>query len=104
MTNKTKRPVEPSHESIAAATAWCRQSIETHYCGPTDTKGGRIVAKAEAGRIVVSWDHAIGVAENHARAALMLASKFGWTDYNRFVGGGTKRGYVFVAVPLKAEV
>ncbi len=61
------------------------QSIITKYHGPTNVRGSRVSAKADAGRIVLDWDHALNADNNHVRAAQALAVKFGWTgDY---VGG-----------------
>lgn len=72
-----------------------RQAIQTTYRGPTDHRGSRIIARCDAGRVVVPWDHAIGVGENHEAAARALASKLGWAwDH---VGGGIGNGYVWVA-------
>lgn len=45
------------------------QAIVTTYAGPTDTRGSRIIAKADAGRIVVSYDHALSLQDNHRAAA-----------------------------------
>jgi hypothetical protein len=70
------------------------QAIETKFLGPTNFRGPRIVAKAEAGRIVVPWDHALNPAENHARAARALAVKLGWRGTYR--GGSLPNSYVFV--------
>lgn len=54
------------------------QAIVTAYHGPTNSKGARITASAEAGRKTLSYDHAVSCAENHKRAARALASKFKW--------------------------
>ena len=73
------------------------QAIVCKYHGPTDTKGSRIVATCDAGRITVGIDNAKSVAENAADAARTLADKFGWR--NRLVGGALPGdGYVFVLV------
>lgn len=74
-------------------TSHARQAIVTRCLGPTNTLGARIVATAEAGRIVVPWDHACGVFDNHAAAARAFADRFGWGG--RWVGGGTRDAYVF---------
>lgn len=55
-----------------------RQAIVTKYHGPTDLHGGRVSARADAGRVMVPWDHRLGIAENHIAAAQKLARKFGW--------------------------
>jgi hypothetical protein len=71
-----------------------RQAITTKYLGPTNLRGSRIRAKAEAGSIVVAWDHALDIQENHAHAAEAFARKMGWAG--RWVGGGHETGYTFV--------
>lgn len=78
---------------------YCRQAIVTKYHGPTNSRGSRVSATAAPGRIYVSWDHALDVAENHAVAARMYAEKYGWLDSSDYVAGGTEDSFVFVAVP-----
>jgi hypothetical protein len=78
------------------------QAIETRWLGPTDTKDSRIVARCEAGRIVVPWDDSADVFHNHAEAARKLAAKLGWTRkyYGSLYGASLpgERGYAFVMV------
>jgi hypothetical protein len=72
-----------------------RQAIVTTYHGPTNTRGSRVKAKADAGSIWWNWDHALGIERNHRMAALNLAEKLGWSGH--WVGGGLPgSGYVFV--------
>lgn len=75
------------------------QGISTRYLGATNYRGSRVVAKAQAGRVIVSWDDAIGTDENHDAAAFALAAKFGWKG--PLVGGGSPDGkgnvYVFAS-------
>lgn len=71
-----------------------RQAIVTKYYGPTDARGSRVKATAEAGSVTVGWDHALDIQENHQQAARALAKKYGWKG--RWIGGGTKDGYCFV--------
>lgn len=80
-----------------------RQAIVTKYHGPTNSKGARISAKAQAGRIYVPWDYALDVFENHKAAAKVFADKYGWNEKERgapvkFHGGALPdgTGYVFV--------
>ena len=54
------------------------QAIETKYTGPTDSRGSRITARAQAGRISVPYDHALDFDENHDAAARALVVKLGW--------------------------
>jgi hypothetical protein len=79
-------------------TSSYRQAIATKYHGPTDTRGSRISAKAQAGRVSVPYDHALPVRTNHEAAARALAEKLGWVG--KLVGGGNPEGtgdvFVFV--------
>ena len=62
------------------------KAIQTKYHGPTNTKGSKIIAKAEGvPALHVSYDHALNVDENQIAAAKMLAQKYGWT--NELVSG-----------------
>ena len=83
-----------------------RQAIITKYLGPTNFRGSRVKATAQAGSITLSWDDALGVDENHLRAALALCKKFGWDNRSKkmmalplLIGGGlpnnTGNVYVF---------
>lgn len=71
-----------------------RQAILTKYLGPTDHRGSRVVARAQAGKVTVPWDYSIDTADNHAAAAKALCSKFDW-PFDSFVQGGTDDGYAF---------
>jgi len=70
------------------------QAIETKYHGPTDRQGSRVSATAEAGRVVLEWDHALNSERNHMRAAAALARKLGWVGpaYAALYGGQLKSG------------
>lgn len=79
------------------------QAIVTKHLGPTNVRGSRVKATAEAGSVTLSWDHSLNSEANHRKAAEALCTKFKWTgDYygdlhcggmpNK-IGGG---GYVFV--------
>ena len=81
------------------------QAIVTKYHGPTNTRGSRISATAEAGRISLSYDHALNWTDNHVAAARKLADRMGWTveaGYPALVGGALpgNAGYCFV---MRAE-
>lgn len=56
------------------------QAIQTKYRGPTNVRGARIKATAQAGSITVPYDYALGIDENHAAAARALAETLGWWD------------------------
>lgn len=81
------------------------QAIHTKFLGPTNNRGSRIAAKCDAKRIVVSWDYALGVAENHAAAAKLLAHTLEWNG--AWVGGSLPKpldnGYAFVWTSTKGS-
>ena len=71
------------------------QAIETRYLGPTNTKGGRIRAKAWAGNATVPYDHALTIEGNHRAAAMALAAKLGWHHHapaEQWATGGNAKG------------
>lgn len=53
------------------------QAIVTKYLCPTDRRGARIKAQAQAGSLTVSYDHE--ASNPHREAAQALADKMGWT-------------------------
>lgn len=103
----TKHPIDsampllPSSRARALAET-SRQAITTSYRGPTDSNGSRVIARCEAKRISVPWDHALDVAANHAAAAQQLMDQLGWSERNDLAMGGTRDGYVFVQVPKRS--
>jgi hypothetical protein len=72
------------------------QAIETKYLGPTNVRGSRVKATAEAGSVTLTWDDALNSDANHIKAAQALAKKYGWkgTYHGGAVHGAG--GYVFV--------
>ena len=54
------------------------QAITTRYHGPTNYKGSRVIARAQAGSITMQWDDALNSDENHRAAAQALADKLKW--------------------------
>lgn len=76
------------------------QAITTKYLGPSNVRGARVKASAEAGSVTLSWNHALNSDENHRKAAEALRDKMGWnTDgYGELHGGGLpgQSGYAFV--------
>lgn len=75
------------------------KAIVTTYRGATDTRGGRIVAKAEGVRpVTTSYGYEGDQYQEHERAAQALCDKYGWSG--RIVGGGLPDGrsmaWVFV--------
>ena len=61
------------------------QTIRTKYHGPTNSKGSRISAECEAGRIYVPYNHALDAEGNHKVAAQVLLVKMGWPG--EYAGG-----------------
>lgn len=59
-------------------------TIVTKYEGATDTRGARYVARGAGGMVTVSPDYALVPADNHRRAAEILADRMGAT----VIGGG----------------
>ena len=72
------------------------QAIVTKYLPSTNTRPSRIKATAAAGSLTIHIDHALNIEDNHAKAADLLARKFGWRG-NWFMGGlPDDAGYCFV--------
>jgi hypothetical protein len=72
------------------------QAITTKYLGPTEVRGSRVKATAEAGSVILTWDDSKNTDQNHQAAARALAVKFGWDGIwhgGALPGNG---GYVFV--------
>jgi hypothetical protein len=76
------------------------KAISTHYLGPTDYRGSRIVATAEGGdrphKVTIPYPHELSGEACFALAAEVLCRRMGWTQHGALVGGGTDKGYVFV--------
>lgn len=81
------------------------QAIITKYVGPTNTRGSRIKAMAEAGSVTVHYDDALTSTANHAEAAMALVRKFKWNRGRdvTLIAGGYIAGYVFVITSNWAE-
>lgn len=75
------------------------QAITTKYIGPSNVRGSRVKATASAGSVTLSWDDALNIDDNHARAARALADKFGWRGIWHAGGLPKGNGNVFVCVP-----
>lgn len=72
------------------------QAIRTKYIGPTDTKGARIKATAQAGSVTIPYPHEMSGMHCHAAAAAALIDKL---DFPRgeYDGGQLPDGsYCFV--------
>ena len=77
-----------------------RQIVRTKFLGPTDHRPARVKATTISGKsVTLSWDHALNMDENHARAAQSLIEQMneiggGWSG--NWTGGNDGNGYVFV--------
>lgn len=75
------------------------QAIETRYYGPTNSRGSRVAAICQAGKVTVHWDHALNPEQNHAAAAQAMIDKMGW--HGKWVQGampGNHSGYCFTCI------
>ena len=81
------------------------QAIETKYFGPTNSNPGRVIAKAQAGKLVHEWDHSLGIGKNHAEAARKLAEKLGWSGlwFGAFNAKGDDNVFVYHDQNSEAE-
>lgn len=82
-----------------------RQAISTKFIGPTNTRGSRIKASAQAGSMTFPYDHSLSASMNHAAAAKKFADKYEWNGV--WVGGGgvNRNGdMVFVKVDESATL
>lgn len=81
-----------------------RQAIVTKYLGPTNHRGARVKATAQAGSVTIPWDDALDVADNHTAAAHVLCKRLEWPfSPGTLVGGALPdgTGYCFVMVSRK---
>lgn len=81
------------------------QAIVTKYHGPTNYRPARVSAKANAGRLIRAYDHALNLGGNHQAAAQALVERLGWTPgkgYPALSGGALPgdAGYCFI-MPMK---
>jgi hypothetical protein len=75
------------------------QAIQTRYFGPSNVKGSRIKAWAEAGSVTIPYPHELSGQACHRKAAQALVEKFNWPVhfYGELLGGQLADGsYVFV--------
>ena len=64
------------------------QAITTKYFGPTNTRGSRVKAQAQAGSVTIHWDYALNSDDNHKAAAKALMAKFEWDKHSVIAGSG----------------
>ena len=71
------------------------KAIETHYIGPSNTRGSRYKASdGDGNSITLHGSCALTSEGNHKRAALALLHKMEWNG--KLTGGYTKAGMVWV--------
>jgi hypothetical protein len=77
---------------------YARQAITTRFHGPTNTRGSRYSATADAGRVYSHADDALDSLGNHLKAAAQLCAKFDWQG--KLAAGALVNGagYVWVFV------
>jgi hypothetical protein len=64
------------------------QAIITKYLGPTNTRGARIKASCERGKLVMGWPHELDVEQAHRWACDELCAKFDAEDVERYGSKG----------------
>lgn len=58
------------------------QAIVTKFIGPTNHRGARVKATAQAGTVTIAWDDAQGIDGNHYAAMRAFCLRYGWPVYN----------------------
>lgn len=83
------------------------RAIRTHFVGPTNTRGSRIIGDAgdTASKVTLEWDHRLSVEGNHAAAAVAVTDKMGWNGefYTPLVGGEYQNSYYWVFTPAPGK-
>lgn len=59
-----------------------RQAIQVKFLGPTNRHGPRLRASADAGSVVIKWDHGLSDVANYRACAEALMLKFHWSCKN----------------------
>lgn len=82
-----------------------RQAIRVKFLPPTNSKGARVKAIAQAGSVTLPWDYELDAGPNHYAACLALMAKFDWQKYHEVRGGWDDDGSsVWVMVPTEQGV
>ena len=76
------------------------QAIQTRFLGPTNVRGSRYKAIAQAGSLTLDADHRLNPEDNHRAVAEAFARKLKWLDHNEGLVGGQLPGgdYAWVFV------
>lgn len=69
-----------------------KQAIVTKFLAPTNFRGSRIVAKCQAGKITIAYDHALNADANHHDAAEALRQCLDWDKHGTLIGGALPDG------------
>lgn len=70
------------------------QAIQIHYLGPTNTKGSRLKATAQAGSVTIPYPYEVNNEAAYRKAAEALCDKLKWAG--KLGGGQLPNGdYVF---------
>lgn len=80
------------------------QAIETKYLGPTNTKGARIKASAEAGHVTIPFEYGTGTDGRHDLALIALATKLGWWGVWARGGKADCTGNVYVCISRARDI
>lgn len=78
-----------------------RQCIRTRYLGPTNHRGARIKASADADSLIVDWDYALDPGPNHRLAAKMLIGKLEWKHDEILTGCYGNEYYHLLVLEIK---
>lgn len=62
------------------------QAIKISYKGPTASKGARIVAQCEAGRLSIPYEHGLDMEGNVIDACKALCKRMGWDRSHGHLG------------------
>lgn len=83
------------------------QAITTRWMGTDFKVGGKGLIKVrcqahEPHGVIVEWDDALSIEQNHDAAATQVASALGWLEHNTMHGGampdGSGRCYVLIPI------
>lgn len=79
------------------------QAIETKFLGPTNTKGARIKASAQAGSVTVPYEYQ-GVDVEHDQALRALVTKLKWWGVWARGGNVAGTGNVYVCISRSHDI
>lgn len=74
------------------------QAIETKYLGPTNTRGARIKASAQAGSVTIPFEYGTGIDGAHDLALIALVTKWEWWGVWARGGKADGTGNVYVRI------